>query len=231
MLLVAASLRRPRTASVSMLSGCKYGSKAYWDGMYSGTGTAAADGLPSDSYSWYCGWREVEPFFRELVPDESVRLLVPGVGNDAAIVDMYDAGYATMTAFDYSAAAVERAVELFGPDRAGATLLCADATDLPFGAASFDACFDKGTLDAIGIAGSEALAAAAGQLWRALVPGGVVVSVSRALEPEAIRAAFDGSDGRRWEELRDGGLHIAEGGEVSTDLAAGLYAWRRPVES
>ena len=44
-----------------------------------------------------------------------------------------------------------------------------------------------------------------------------------------IRAAFDGSDGRRWEELRDGGLHIAEGGEVSTDLAAGLYAWRRPV--
>ena len=104
MLLVAASLRRPRTASVSMLSGCKYGSKAYWDGMYSGTGTAAADGLPSDSYSWYCGWREVEPFFRELVPDESVRLLVPGVGNDAAIVDMYDAGYATMTAFDYSAA-------------------------------------------------------------------------------------------------------------------------------
>ena len=51
------------------------------------------------------------------------------------------------------------------------------------------------------------------------------------LSDATIRAAFDGSDGRRWEELRDGGLHIAEGGEVSTDLAAGLYAWRRPVES
>ena len=62
------------------------------------------------------------------------------------------------------------------------------------------------------------------ELARVVAPGGVVVAVSRALEPDELLRPFAGGD---WEVLRDGGLHICEGGEVSTDLAAGLYAWRR----
>ena len=86
-------------------AGCKFGKKAYWDAMYSGHGD-----LPADEFSWYCGWSELAPFWKELVPDTSSRILVPGVGNDAAVANLWDAGYQALTAFDYSADAVARCV-------------------------------------------------------------------------------------------------------------------------
>ena len=135
---------------------------------------------------------------------------------------LYDAGYTRVTAFDYSADAVDRAATLFA-DRP-ISLHCADATALPFGNDSFDAVLDKGTLDAIGIHSLDALRTSVSELARVIAPSGVVVSISRALEPEVLAAAFDPNE---WETLRDGSLHVAEGGEVSTDLAAGLLAWRR----
>ena len=46
----------------------KFGTKTYWDDMYAGTGAAAADGLPADEYSWYCGFAELAPFFAESCP-------------------------------------------------------------------------------------------------------------------------------------------------------------------
>ena len=72
----------PPPASPTGSGGCKYGTKEYWDGMYAGVGEAAADGLPADEYSWYCGWDVLEPFWRELVPEVDCRVLIPGVGND-----------------------------------------------------------------------------------------------------------------------------------------------------
>ena len=205
--------------------GCKYGTKAYWDSMYRGFGAAADDGLPSDAYSWYSGWRELEPFWRELVPDDKARVLVPGCGNDGTISALYDAGYRALTAFDYSADAVARARELWG-DR-DIRLLCADATALPFDGSMppFDAVLDKGALDAIGICSKESLTEAVQELGRVTATGGLVVSVSRALEADVLRGAFDGQG--IWEEIRDGGIHICESGEVTTDLAASLYAWCR----
>ena len=80
-------------------------------------------------------------------------------------------------------------------------------------------------LDAIGIGGAADLRLAVDEVGRVVAPGGVVVAVSRALEPDELLRPFAGDGG--WEVLRDGGLHICESGEVSTDLAAGLYAWRR----
>ena len=201
----------------------KFGTKTYWDDMYAGTGTAAADGLPADEYSWYCGFAELAPFFAELVPDRAARLLVPGVGNDATVAALYDAGWTRLAAFDYSAGAIERLRPLIG-ERAIA-LHVADARALPFDAASFDAVLDKGALDAIGIGGAADLQLAVDELARVVAPGGVVVAVSRALEPDEWLRPFAGDGG--WEVLRDGGLHICESGEVSADLAAGLYAWRR----
>jgi SAM-dependent methyltransferase len=204
--------------------GCKYGSREYWDGMYRGSGQAAADGLPAEAYSWYCGWAELEPFWRELVPDERASVLIPGVGNDRAVAEMYESGYTALTAFDYSQDAVERAAALFAPRPI--TLLRADATALPFrGERLFDAALDKGALDAIGIHSVASLRLAASELARVVRPGGVVLSVSRALDEEVMLGAF--ANDERWEVLRDGGLYLAESGEVSTDLAASLYAWRR----
>ena len=197
--------------------------------MYSGRGEACTtDGLSAERYSWYCGWAELEPFWRELVPDMGARLLVPGVGNDATVVGLFDAGWKDLTAFDYSPEAIDRAAALCeGRD---IRLLCCDARALPYPDASFDAVLDKGALDAIGIAGGPALTAAVAELGRTVARGGVVVSISRALEPTTLLAAFadaEGDEATRWAVLRGGGLHVAEGGEVSTDLAAGLFAWRR----
>ena len=214
-------------------NGNKYGTLDYWDSMYQGSGPAADDGLPSDQFSWYCGWEELEPFWTELVPSQRARVLVPGVGNDHTVAALYDAGYTHVTAFDYSKPAVERAKELFHPRPI--TLLWADATALPFESGSnFDAVMDKGALDAIGIAGEAPLRAAVKELARVIAPGGVVMSVSRALEPDDLMGAFHADEGgkadqqQQWEVVRDGGLYIAETtGAVSTDLAAGLFAWRR----
>lgn len=206
----------------SMMAG-KFGTKEYWDGMYEGSGAACtADGLPAEEYSWYCGWRELQPFWTEFVPSTDARVLMPGVGSDNTVRDLFDSGWQDLTAFDYSAAGVERAASLYG-DRP-IKLTCADATCLPYDTASFDAVLDKGTLDAIGIASKDALRASATELARTVVTGGVVLSVSRALEAHEMLTAFAPA---QWEVLLDGGLHVAETGEVSTDTAANLYVWRR----
>lgn len=204
-----------------------------------GEGEAARDGLPSDRFSWYCSWQELRPFWEELAPPcaAAPRVLVPGVGVDGAVAELFDAGWRDLAAFDYSADAVERARTLFG-DRT-IELCCADATALPYADASFDAVLDKGTLDAIGIGGDERLRAAVAELARTVAAGGVVVSISRALEGAELLSAFEPLRGepappvetwheeRQWEVLRNGELHIAETGEASVDLAAGLFAWRR----
>ena len=77
--------------------------------MYRGDGE-----LPSDTYSWYCGWSEIEPFWKELVPSRSSKMLVPGIGNDSMIVDLWDTGWRQIDAFDFSADALVRAQKLFG---------------------------------------------------------------------------------------------------------------------
>ena len=97
--------------------GCKYGQKEYWDSMYRGSGAATLDGLPADAFSWYCGWEELQPFWEELVPDQKAHVLIPGVGNDATLLGLYDAGWQDLTAFDYSAHAVARAKDLVGTRR------------------------------------------------------------------------------------------------------------------
>lgn len=41
-------------------------------------------------------------------------MLIPGVGNDAAVVDMFDDGYLDLTAMDYAPEGIERCRELLG---------------------------------------------------------------------------------------------------------------------
>ena len=217
MVLLCVAFARQSLAFSAPRSPGKFGTKKYWDSMYVGCGE-----YPADKYSWYCGWDVLAPFWNELVPDQAARVLIPGVGNDATIPSLFDSGYHSLTAFDYSQAAVDRSVQLFG-DRS-INLLCADATCVPLPSASFDAVFDKGALDAIGIHSLESLAAAVKELTRMTVPGGIVVSISRALEDTELREPFSSGE---WEVIRDGGLHIAETGEVSTDLSANLFAFKR----
>mmetsp|Transcript_38902 Transcript_38902/g.52739 ORF Transcript_38902/g.52739 Transcript_38902/m.52739 type:complete len:230 (+) Transcript_38902:30-719(+) len=113
-----------------------FGNLEYWDKNYRDT----EDGL---AFSWYSGWGDLGPFVEELIPDCRSRVLIPGMGNDATVADMYDAGYKSLTAFDYAPEGVQCAKRLLGPDRSGVSLLVADARDLPFASGSFDAVLDK----------------------------------------------------------------------------------------
>ena len=82
----------------------------------------------------------------QVCPNRTARVLVPGVGNDAAMVSMFDDGWKRLTLFDYSPEGVRRAAELFG--ERPVDLRVADACALPYASAAFDAVLDKVRLKA-----------------------------------------------------------------------------------
>ena len=84
----------------------QFGRQAYWNEFYNET----------ESFSWYAEWSDLEPFVAEFM-QPSAHILIPGVGNDATLVDMYDAGYHYLTAMDYAADGIERCKELLGEQR------------------------------------------------------------------------------------------------------------------
>jgi SAM-dependent methyltransferase len=198
---------------------CKFGTKAYWDAMYDGT----AD-RPAESYSWYCSWEDLQPFWRMLVPSTDARVLIAGVGNDPTPLGLYDDGWTDLIAFDYSEAGVRRARQLAGTSRNDMKLLVADARNLPLESGSIDAVLDKGTLDAIGIAGKDIFVDSVKELTRVTAEGGIVVCISRVMEPTEFYEAFDPS---QWEMIHDGSLAFAPDGEATIDLGAGLFSWKR----
>ena len=70
-------------------------------------------------YSWYGGWEdELGPFVTELFPNRSALILIPGIGNDPCIRDMYDIGnYHRLMGYDYAPAGIACAKQMFGPHR------------------------------------------------------------------------------------------------------------------
>jgi len=198
---------------------CKFGIKQYWDDMYKGTGDR-----PSQSYSWYCGWEELGPFWKELVPDTNSHVLIAGIGNDPTPIRLYDVGWKKMTAFDYSQAGVERAKSLFGPDRGDVTIINADARNLPIEDGTVNAILDKGTLDAIYITGEHVFHESVEEFTRVTALGGVFVCVSNVILPEVLLSSFESS---LWENIHDGGLAFTSDGEATIDLGAYLFSWRR----
>ncbi|KAL7531394.1 hypothetical protein ACHAWF_003759 [Thalassiosira exigua] len=162
-----------------------------------------------------------------LVPDKRPRVLIAGIGNDPAPVEMYDDGWTNVTAYDYSQSGVDRARELFescGKRRDGVRLMTADARDLLLETSSVDATLDKGTLDAIYIAGYDAFRDSVREMGRVTAEGGVVVTVSRVIGSEILLSEFDGP---LWENVHDGSLAFGPNGEASIDLEAELYSWKR----
>lgn len=218
---LAQAVRCPPVALAS-----RFGTREFWEDQYNGSTTC--EFIPADKFSWYASWEDIAPFFAELVPDRTAEVLVPGVGNDQAMVDLYDAGWEHLHAFDFSSASIERTRTLFG-DRRLVDLRCADARQLPYADSVFDAALDKGTLDSVLQAGESAaerrdnLQAASDELARVVRPGGTVVSLTGF--PDKVGAAF--ADARMWRCLRDGGVHITEDGFASNQIDAHLMAWAR----
>ncbi len=177
------------------------------------------------------------------------RVLLPGIGNDASMVDMYDYGYTYLTAFDYAEEGVECAKKFFGDrllqegnggdEDEGVDLQVADARDLPFEDASFDAVLEKGTLDAIFLSGgnnkdlaAQHLDMSVRELARVVRKGGIVMSITAACADD-VRASFDrcggmGTDSTSpWKVLRDGGFYATDDGYTSNNIDATIFAWER----
>lgn len=149
----------------------QFGTRQYWETTYT-------DAAPSSSFSWYSTWSDLEPFVQELLPNKdattanATRILLPGVGNDPLLGDLYRAGFTRLDAFDYSAAGVACAERLLlqvqnetassADDNDGTRrnhtvrIVEADARNLSAvypGNEAFGLILDKGTLDCIYIAG------------------------------------------------------------------------------
>ena len=165
-----------------------------------------------------------------LVPNEKSRVVIAGIGNDPTPMGMYDAGWTTMMAYDYSQRGVDRAKELFGTTGTGSSsrdtvdLVVADATDLPLETASVDATLDKGTLGAIYITGKDIFRDSVREMGRVTATGGCVVSISTVIGPADLLGEFDNPF---WENVHDGSLAFAPDGEATIDLGADFYSWKR----
>ena len=109
-------------------------------------------------------------------------MLVPGVGNDAAMVSMFDDGWKRLTLFDYSPEGVRRAAELFG--ERPVDLRVADACALPYASAAFDAVLDKVRSSASASASAAATATAATAVAAAAIAAAsltAIAALSKAL--------------------------------------------------
>ena len=205
----------------------QFGTKAYWDAMYEGMGEFSAD-----EYSWYYnGYDAIKPFLEEYVFDvaeststtvdkSQLSILIPGCGNDPLLLDIFNAGYRCLTAFDYSSGAIERQREVLGylpvgSDLDKVELREEDARSLPVGwKESFDVIIEKGALDAIYLSGDGNLEQSVKEIARVIKRGGICISCSGVV-PEALRRNSFG--GNEWEWLRDG----------SDDLRAGCFVLKR----
>jgi len=184
----------------------RFGRQECWDQLYQRQG----------NFSWHAGWGDLEPFLQELIPSTLSSIILPGVGNDAMLVDMYKAGYQTMTAFDYAPEGIARCQEMLAHhniphvvlennydntiknDQATVvTLFVGDATNLQHQLPneSFDVVLEKGTLDAIvqhssgaGSSGQDNMELALAELTRILKPQGLFLSVS-AICTERLQAS------------------------------------------
>lgn len=194
--------------------------------MYQGMGD-----FSSDEYSWYYGYEGIKPHISQYLPTDKqeragVSVLIPGCGNDPLLLDLYNEGYRSLVAFDYSQGAIDRQLSLLeylpmagrgGEDDPleNVKLTVQDARSLPSEwEGSFDVIIEKGALDAIYLSGDGNFESSVREFKRVIRTGGVCVSVSGVV-PEEMRREWFGEE--EWEWLRDG----------SEDLKAGCFVWRK----
>lgn len=228
----------------------QFGTRAYWDETYEGRGD-----FPMEEYSWYYGWDDIikKIWMDTVVPNlkiaddpKSSKILIPGIGNDSIIIDLYGSGWKYITAFDYTQSAIDRQIDMmYTPDlqrsldKRDVQLYKMDATDLNENEVitesilmdtynnedkvektwndAFNIVFEKGTLDAIYLSSADDDE----RLQLA------VTELTRVLQKDGIFVSCSGvipEDLRRdvfstneWEWLRDG----------SEDLQAGCFVWKK----
>lgn len=183
---------------VDMSDSFDYSSPTYWDKRY-----AKQEG----TFEWYgVKWPVLEKILQPYVQPES-RLLHIGTGNSKLPEDMYHAGFHNQVAADISETVITKMTAKLGHLAPGLEFRVEDALRSSFEAESFDAVFEKGTLEALAAdrdcglfePGCQMLAGEKGcvlEAFRVLRPGGIFVSVTDELE--------------RFKELESAGLERME---------------------
>jgi SAM-dependent methyltransferase len=183
-----------------------FGTKQYWDELYQGRGD-----FPADEYRWYYGWERYGHYVRQYVPDRDSVIMVPGIGNDPVLLDLFQNRYTQLTATDYSEHAIERQRDLLSYQRQfnleNVELLQMDARRMPRDwECRFDAILEKGALDAIYLSGDGNFELAVKEFERTLKPGGILISVSGVVPADLRRAIF-----KDWTWYRDGSDELQAG--------------------
>lgn len=157
--------------------------------------------------------------------------MLPGVGSDRLLRDLYDAGYSNLIAFDYAPESVEHCRRMMGDRRV--QLLVADARDLDFAKdTSVDAVLDKGTLDAVQLIGSgkedrfENLVKAVDEMDRVLKPGGIFWSLSAICVGTLVDLIKEKKS--NWKVLTDGeSIYTTLEGYTSNNIDGSLLVYRK----
>lgn len=197
-----------------------FGRKEYWNDFYRNS---------NQDFSWYAEWIDLKPFVREWI-DEQHSILLPGVGTDALLMNLYRDNYKNLWAYDYASESIA-----YWKDRLDTSvkidLQVADARNLPYSDEQFDCILDKGTFDAVYLAGNSlqervaTLEQAIVELDRVLKPGGTFWSLS-GICTEALQMSSALSS---WNNLADGSLYITIDGYTSNNLDGSLMVWSKPT--
>ncbi|CAE7195729.1 EEF1AKNMT [Symbiodinium natans] len=149
------------------------GRREYWDAAY-------ASGRYGTTYEWNQTCEAVWPFVTRLLEDsQSSKVLHVGCGNSRLGRKLVDAGFKNVVNVDYSS----MVIDMMRQQEPELTWLCLDCAEPgALGENEFDACIDKGALDSLFEAGSEAMrqrgCAMATEIHRALKHGGKYLVIS-----------------------------------------------------
>ncbi|KAJ4955169.1 hypothetical protein NE237_011952 [Protea cynaroides] len=134
-------------------------SKENWDNFFKIRGS-------DDSFEWYAEWQNLrDPLISHLsslyppsgddgvpapeVAAASLQILVPGCGNSRLSEHLYDAGFRSITNFDFSKVVISDMLRRNVRSRPGMRWRVMDMTSMQFMDETFDAVLDKGGLDAL----------------------------------------------------------------------------------
>jgi len=129
-------------------------------------------------FEWYQHYETLKPYLNERVSFDS-QLLQIGCGNSLLAEEMVKDGYQSITNIDISHVVIDSMKEKY---RGSPRLIwkAMDCRKLEFPDESFDAVFDKGTMDAL-LCGDHSFTSVAKmmkEIYRVLKPGGVFLEIS-----------------------------------------------------
>ncbi|CAL8256197.1 unnamed protein product [Merluccius merluccius] len=118
----------------------EFSSSDYWERFFRKRG--------DKSFEWYGDYHQLCGVLHKYIKTQD-QVLVVGCGNSELSEQMYDVGYKRLTNVDLSETVVAHMTQRNAGRRPGLAFRQVDATQTPYPDASFQACLDKGTLDAM----------------------------------------------------------------------------------